>query len=210
MRSLLRHRLDGPPVALPGGLDRWSERWWALRPRTRALTLAALLAVAALLGPARLATSPHGPPTTVLVASRDLPVGHELAPDDLRPATWPQDLVPAGAVTEPRGTVTGPLPRGAVATDAHLAPPGSGIGAAVPAGRAAVTIPAELLPPLPAGARIDLVAPDVDGTPHVVAGAATVVTSEAELVWVAVEPSDAPAVAAAIARGQVVAILRPP
>jgi hypothetical protein len=203
-------RLDGPPVALPPALDRLSERWWALRPRRRALAIVVVMAVAVLVGPARLAASPHGPPTTVLVAARDLPVGHELTPDDVRRASWPRGLVPAGATTASRGTVTGPLPSGAVITSAHLAPAGSGVAAAVPAGQAAVTIPAELLPPLPAGARIDLVAPDADGAAQVVATAATVVADEGELVWVAVDTTEAPAAAAATARGQVVAILRPP
>jgi pilus assembly protein CpaB len=210
MRSFPRSRLDGPPVALHPALDRLSEQWWSLRPRHRMLVVVLLAAVAAVAGPARLAASPHGPPTSVLVATRDLPVGHDLVPDDLRVASWPRDLVPAGAVTEPRGTVTGPLPQGAVATSAHLAPPGSGVAAAVPADRVAVTIPAELLPPLPAGARLDLVAPDPDGTPRVIASSATVVAAETALVWIAVDPPEAPALAAATARGQVVAILRPP
>lgn len=210
MLSLPRSRLDGPPVALPPALDRLSERWWSLRPRHRALAVVVLAAVVVLVGPVRLVASPHGPPTSVLVATRDLPVGHELVADDLRPATWPRDLVPDGATTEARGTVTGPLPRGGVVTSAHLAPPGSGVAAAVPTGRVAVTIPADLLPPLPAGAHLDLVAPDPDGLPRVAASSATVVAVEGELVWVAVDPPEGPAVAAAAARGQVVAILRPP
>jgi hypothetical protein len=209
MRSFSHARLNGPPVVFPRGLDRLSERWWSVRPRRRALAITIVVATVALAGPARLLASPHGPPTPVLLAARDLPVGHELSPDDLRPAAWPQDLVPDGATSESRGTVTGPLPRGAVVTTAHLAPPGSGVAAAIPEGRAAVTIQAELLPPLPAGAHIDLVAPDADGAPQVVASAATVVTLDGELVWVAVDPAEAPAVAAATARGQVVAILRP-
>jgi hypothetical protein len=203
-------RLDGPPFALPQPLDRLSERWWSLRPRRRAMVFVGLIAVVAVIGPARLATSPHGPPMAVLIATRDLSAGHELAPDDLRRTTWPRDLVPDGPATEARGTLTGPLPRGAVATMAHLAPPGSGIAAVVPPGRSAVTIRAELLPPLPVGAQIDLVAPDVDGTPQVVASSATVVSLDGELVWVAVAVGEAPEVAAATARGQVVAILRPP
>jgi hypothetical protein len=210
MLPLTRFRLDGPPFALPQALDRLSERWWSLQPRSRAVAVAVVAVAIALMGPARLAASPHGPPTPVLVATRDLAVGHELTPDDLQRTTWPRDLVPDSAAAESRGTVTGPLPRGAVATVAHLAPPGSGIAASLPPGRAAVTIPVELLPPLPAGAHIDLVAPDADGTPQVVASAATVVTSEAELVWVAVDVVEAPGVAAATARGQVVAVLRPP
>lgn len=210
MRPSLPSRLDGPPPVLPAGLDRLSERWWSLRPRHRAIAIVLLAAVVVLVGPLRLAASPHGPPTTVLVATRDLPVGHDLTADDLRTATWPRDLVPDGATTQARGTVTGPLPRGAVATSAHLAPPGSGVAAAVPEGRVAVTIPAELLPPLPAGASLDLVAPDPDGTPRVVATDATVVTDDGTLVWVALAPPEAPAVAAAAAREQIVAILRPP
>jgi hypothetical protein len=205
-----RSWLDGPPVALPTALDRLSERWWALRPRRRALAIVVVVATAVLVGPARLVASPHGPPTPVLLAARDLPVGHELTQDDVRPATWPRDLVPADAASQARGTVTGPVPEGAVVTSSHLASPGSGVAAAVPAGRAAVTIPAELLPPLPGGAHIDLVAPDAEGRPQVVASAAIVVSHEGELVWVAVDPAEAPAVAGATAGGQVVAVLRPP
>jgi Flp pilus assembly protein CpaB len=129
MVPTLRRRLDGPPLALPVVVDRAAERWWCARPRTRALVVVTLATVV-VAGVAHAAASPHGPPTPVLVAARDLPTGHVLAPGDLRRAHWPRDLVPAGATTRLEGTVVGPLPRGAVATDRHVT--AEGVAAAVP------------------------------------------------------------------------------
>jgi hypothetical protein len=163
MFPMLRRRLDGPPLALPAVVDRVAERWWGARPRTRALVVVVALTTVVVAGVAHAAASPHGPPTPVLVAARDLPVGHVLAPGDLRRAHWPRDLVPAGATTRLEGTVVGPLPRGAVATDRHVA--AAGVAAAIPRGRVAVAVPGELLPDVPAGVRLDAVTADADGQP---------------------------------------------
>jgi Flp pilus assembly protein CpaB len=169
------------------------------------ITGVALLVVA---GVAHAASSPYGPPTPVLVATSDLAVGHELQPGDLRETTWPRELVPDGANTELTGTVIGTLPRGAIATDRHVA--SGSLAAAVPDGRVAVTVPSESLPSLPPGAHIDLVATDVDGQVHRVASRATVIASDESFVWVAMDRRDAPLAAAGSVRGALSVILHPP
>lgn len=208
MLTSLRSRLDGPPPALPALLDRAAERWWMARPRTRVALVVLGLVLLVAGGVARAATSPHGPPVPVLVATRDLPVGHQLAPDDLRRTMWPRDLVPAGAAGELSGTVVGALPAGAIATDRHVAV--NGVTAALPSGQAAVPVPAEALPALPAGTRLDVVAADLDGGVQVLARSATVVANAGEIVWVAVATDEAPAVAGAAGRGSLSVVLLPP
>jgi pilus assembly protein CpaB len=208
MLTSLRSRLDGPPPALPRLLDRAAERWWAARPRSRAALVAAALVLLLAGGVVRVTASPHGPPVTVLVATRDLPVGHELAPDDLRRARWPRDLVPAGAATDLRGTVVGALPAGAVATDRHVAV--SGLAAALPDGHAAVPVPTDAVPTVPTGARLDVVVADLDGGVQVLARSATVLGADGDIVWFAVATAQAPAVAGAASRGGLSVVLLPP
>jgi pilus assembly protein CpaB len=207
MLTTLRSKLDGPPPALPRLLDRAAERWWAARPRSRAAVAVAALLLLVAGGVARASSSPYGPPVPVLIATRDLPVGHQLAPDDLRRATWPRDLVPAGAAIDLRGTVVGALPSGSVATDRHVAV--SGLAAALPGGHAAVPVPTDAIPAVPAGARLDVVLADLDGGVHLLARSATVLTADGEVVWLAVASDEAPAVAGAASRGALSVVLLP-
>jgi hypothetical protein len=204
----LARTLDGAPFAAPAILDRAAERWWQLPPRVRALCLvaAALLTLAA--GTVHLTTSPWGAPTTVLVAAHDLSAGQTLGPADVRRADWPATLVPAGAVTEAGGTVLAPVPAGSILTDLHLGD--GGIGASLPDGRAAVGLPAELVPDLPAGSTIDVVAPDLDARGVTLASRAVVLVDDGTQVWVVVDHREAADVAAATVTGSITVVVVPP
>jgi hypothetical protein len=206
---LLRTRghLDGPPLALPPVLDAVAERWWRTRPRTRALLSLGALSVVVLAGVGHAAASPHGPPTGVWLAERDLPVGAALE-GGVRRASWPQDLVPVDAVTEPTGTLIAPVPRGAVVTTGHVGH--GGFAAGLPAGTAAVALPLDALPALTAGARIDLVVADPDGGGVTVASDAVVLGSDEVTVWVAVDRGRAAQVSGAALHGPIGVVVLPP
>jgi hypothetical protein len=204
----LARPLDGAPFAAPAILDRVAERWWRFPPRVRALCLTAAVALTLVAGTLHLTTSPWGAPTTVLVAARDLSVGQPVGPDDVRLADWPASLVPAGAVLEPAGTVLAPVPAGNILTDLHLGD--GGIGAALPEGRAAVGLPAELVTDLPPGSTIDLVAPDLDARGVVLASGAVVLVDDGAQVWVMVDRPAAADVAAAAANGTITVVVVPP
>ncbi|MGI8868865.1 MAG: SAF domain-containing protein [Mycobacteriales bacterium] len=88
----------------------------------RALALALLgLAVILALRPSHRARVATGPMTTVVVAAHALTPGHRIAASDVRLASWPTRLVPAGAARgrshSTGGTVAGPVPAGGVLTD---------------------------------------------------------------------------------------------
>lgn len=197
-----RKDLDGPPFALPPVFDRIAERWWRARPRSRVLLGLTLAVMVLIAGLANAAASPHGPPRTAWVAVRDLTVGHTLGPDDLERTTWPADLVPDGALSEPAGTLVAPLPRGAVATDRHLGDGGPGAG--LPPGTAVVPVPVEAVPQLPSGTRLELVAGDrIDGTGQRITGEALVLRTDEAAVWLAVDHDDAATLASAALHGPI-------
>ena len=207
--TLTRLRLDGTPAVLPRPLDALSERWFRAGPRLR-LTLIALACVAALtaLG-VRLATSPWGPPTDVLVTATDLPLGHELGPDDVRAERWPSGVVPADATLRTDGLrLSVGAPAGTVLTGRHVA--SDGVAGALAPDTAAVAVAADLLPALPPGSRVDLVGAGHDGVGTVLAADVEVLGVDGERIWVAVPRAAAAEVAAAAASGQLTAVLLPP
>lgn len=203
-----RHRLTGPPFALPVALDRVAETWWRARPRTRLVVGVALTALALLAGLGHAAAAPDGPPTTVWVATRDLLPGEVIAGPDAERRSWPMGLVPDGAVSRPSGTVSATLPRGAVVTDRHLGD--HGIVAAVAPGRVAVAVPVDQLPDLSAGARLDLVGPAPDGGGMLLAVDVTVVATDGDDVWLSIDPEAALAVSSAVAANAIAAVVLPP
>lgn len=203
-----RRHLDRPPFALPRPLDVVAERWWRAHPRTRMLLGVAGAVIVVLAGIAHAAAAPHGPPSSVWIATRDLPVGHVLGAGDLQRAMWPQDLVPDGAVTDPAGVIRAPLTRGAVVTDRHVGD--DGLTAGLPAGTAAVAVPPDALPPLPPGARLDLVAVDVEGRPVPLVRGAVVLAIDEAAVWLAVDRDAAALVAGAAATGTLGVVVVPP
>jgi len=207
----LRGALDGPPFALPEPLDRWSERWWSLRPRTRLLATGVVVGALVAITIARAAASPYGAPVTVLVADRDLTVGHVVTAADLRPYSWPSNLVPHDALhIDDRAfavgrTVTASLIVGTVATRRHLGD--LGIVEALPDGKAGVPVPLAALPDLQVGSRITVVAHELDGRAVELTSDALVVGQDAGRVWLAVDPIHGPRIAGAAAAGRLTAVV---
>jgi len=196
-------RFHGPPVHLPGLLDGIAEGWWRLAPRVRA-TLS-VLAVLAALGAVllRIALSPYGPPTTVLVATVELPAGTVPGPSDIATARWPRGLLPAAAPAtrdDLNGTrLTKDITAGTVVTRAHLRDDGPLAGLA--AGAAAVPVPTAMLRGVAAGSRVDLVGVAGDGSGRAIAREARVLAVDGDTVWLEVTRERAADVAAAALRG---------
>lgn len=201
-------RLDGPPFALPRLLDRASEAWWSLSPRLRAVAIALAAGAIVVLGLSHAAATPYGPPTTVLVATRDLPAGHQLTRDDLRRTTWPTDLAPPDRLERAEGRLAGALPEGLPATRRHVAD--DGVAAGLPDGSAAVPIPIDGLPTLSVGNRVEVVGRDLDGRAIVLAQTGSVVAIDDADVWLAIPTAQAADVAAAGASGTVTVVVLPP
>ncbi len=201
-----RSAVGGAPLVLPPWLDALSDRWWGLPPRTRTIA-AACLAVTLLSGAAlRTAASPYGTPVAVLVAAEDLPAGAELDAGAFQHTRWPGELVPGGYRVDPTGTLTVPLPAGAILTDAHVTD--RGLGGLLAATDSAVPLPAELVPPLPVGTVVQVVATGVDGAGTVLADRAEVIAGDGGSLWLAVPHAAAADVAAAGLRGSVALAVR--
>jgi pilus assembly protein CpaB len=99
--------------------------------------------------PVAAVTPPAARKATVVLAARDLPVGHPVTADDVRTVEWPADLVPAGYYSQPTDVVGRGL-LGAVRVNepllaGKLAEPGSraGLPILIPAGMRAMSIPVD-------------------------------------------------------------------
>ena len=168
--------------------------------------LVTVVLLAAAIGHA--AATPYGPPTTVLVATRDLLPGDVLTDADLRRRTVPRDLIPDGALRRADGVLAAALPRGAIATDRHLAE--GGVTASLPVGRVAVAVASERLPTLTAGMRADLVGADHDGRATTLGRDAIVLAVEVDTVWFAVGAEEAVDVTGAATIGSLAVVVLPP
>lgn len=212
LRRLLTRASHGPPFTLPPLLDAAAERWWALSPRWRTVLLVAV-AVAALALVGRGATaSPWGPPRPVLVAERDLPAGHLLSAADARPASWPEDLVPAGAFGADELATAGdrrlavPVPAGGVLARGAVV---DGVAGLLDDGHSAVAVPVDGLPTVDAGDVVDVVATRTDGGGQRVASGARVLALDGTFLWLGVPADRVDAVAAAGAAGRLTLAVRP-
>jgi Flp pilus assembly protein CpaB len=195
--------LPGPPLRLPGVVDRIAEGWWRLTSRGR--TVLAALAVSTLLTAVllRVALAPYGPPVTVLVTTADLEVGAALLPADVATARWPRDLLPPAALMT-RADMAGALlaqgvTAGTVLTARHVRDDGP--LAALAAGTAAVPVPLGLLRGADGGTHLDLVTVLGDGTGRTIARDVRVLAVDDDTVWLEVSRDRAPDVAAAVLRG---------
>lgn len=208
--------LHGPPLALPGGLDRLAERWARLPPRVRAAVVAGLvLAVAAALSAYLQSVERRwgGEPVTVYVAGRDLAVG--ALPTGLEAVEVPPPLAPPTAVREPPGEQRLALaaPAGTVLTTTHLDAQGPSTG--LDAGERAVPVPIEEGWGVAAGGWVDVWVLDADRGPAArVASARPVleVRSEAQRVTalVGLRSEDVGPVTAGLAAGRVLLTHAPP
>jgi pilus assembly protein CpaB len=92
---------------------------------------------------------PSARKATVVLATRDLPVGHRIAAEDVRTVEWPAELVPTGyhaqtADVVGRGLMTGVRTNEPVLAS-KIAEPGSGAGLpiVIPEGYRAMSIPVD-------------------------------------------------------------------
>ena len=195
-------------MRLPRALDAASEWWWRATPRTRALlgVLAVVAVLAAGIGHA--AASPYGPPTPVLIATRDLLPGEAPGPGDLERVSIPSALVPTAATLEPTGVVSHALPTGAILTERHLGD--GGWAASLPAGRVAVPVRAEQLPPLNPGTHLDVIGAGADGQGRRPSTGVVVLSATGDQVWLSIEAGDAVGVSAAASVGGLAVVVLPP
>lgn len=161
----------------------------------------------------------YGTSRPVAVATRSIAAGAVIAAGDAEVRTWPEGLVPRGALgAVPVGrTATAATFAGEPLVAARVAPGGrSGVAALLPPGTRALAVPLTGAgPPLATGDSVDLLAtfdPVVaaGGDPTVVvASGATVVgtAADGEAVTVAVPAADAPRVAFALTQGTVTVAL---
>jgi len=164
-------------------------------------SLAGSMAIAAVV--ARIALSPYGSPTPVVIAASDLVAGVALTDADVEAARWPSALVPEDALVTGREVadtrLTMSVTAGTVLTDRHLRR--GGPLADLRPGMAAVPVPSGLLRGASTRARLDLVATAGDGSGRALARDVVVLAVDGDTVWLEVERERAPDVAAAAARG---------
>lgn len=189
-------------------MDAALEWWAALTGRARALLRVTGLAVILLAATGGLLDGRWGPPVEVVVAARDVAAGAPVTTADLHVVTWPRDLVPPDALTTPtalpeRAVADGVLTRGTPITSSNVH--GGGPAAAAPAGTALVPVPADLLPHLPVGTRVDLAVAGFDGNAQVVATAAAVVAHDGTWQWLRIGRDEVGSVAAGVGDGTLVA-----
>jgi pilus assembly protein CpaB len=193
------------------------------RPRLRralvvGLAVVVAAGVTATVRRAEAARDAWGRSRAVVVAARDLPVGHALERGDTTVRTLPEAAVPEGAlarVAEGRG-VHSPVLEGEVLLRRRLAEPDvGGVAAVLPEGSRAVAIPADAsaVPPLEVGQRVDVLAVGATDGRAVAAALATdalVVHVGEHAVTLAVDPGAVPRIAAALAAGAVTLALVAP
>jgi pilus assembly protein CpaB len=96
--------------------------------------------------PVAAVTPPSARKATVVLAARDLPVGHPVTAEDVRTVEWPADLVPSGYYSQAADVVGRGLITGVRANEpmlaSKLAEPGSGAGLpiVIPEGMRAMSI----------------------------------------------------------------------
>lgn len=185
--------------------------WWAA---TFVLAGSALSLVHGVAARGSALAARYGSPRPVVVVDRTIAAGDVVRATDVVRREVPAELVPEGAVTAvpaAAGRVAlVDLVRGEVVVRSRLAPGGaSGAAALVSAGRRALAIPAGVTgrPPVRVGDRVEVYA---GGT--VVAADALVVAIDEhdDIVTVAVDEADAPALAAALATTTVTLALTSP
>lgn len=202
-------RLDGPAPTWPPAVDAALERWVAAGPRLR-VVVATGVAALVLVSAAAIAPARWGGAVEVVVATRDLDPGTVVAPGDVTLADLPARVVPHDALVTLEAAIGIGLRHPVAAGAPLLARAGAdgGLAGLVGPGRVAVAVPADLLPRLEPGDRVDLTGTDEVGAGRVLAAGARVLRLDEATVWLEVERPAATAVTAAVAWGGIgVAVL---
>lgn len=205
--------LDGPAPAWPAPIDTLMEWWAGLSGRGRAAVRAAAAVLVATAATGGLLEGRWGPPVPVLVAATDVPAGAALTTAEVTVAERPRDLLPPDTLVDlaalpPRAVADGHLPAGAVLTDRAVR--GGGVAGTGAPGSAVVPVPAEVLPALPVGARLDLAVAGLDGTSGIVARDAVLVADDGTWRWLQVEREAVDDVARGVRDASLVAAVLPP
>lgn len=205
--------LDGPRPTWPGPVDAALEWWAGLTGRARVALRAAGAVVVIAMATGGLVEGRWGPPRPVLVAAVDITAGMPVPPTSVTVAERPRDVLPDDVLTD-----LGELPDDAVA-DGHIpagstitarAVRGGGVGGGAAPGTAVVPVPAEVLPPLPVGTRVDLAVASHDGGGGIVARDAVLVADDGTWRWLQVERTAVDAVARGVRDATLVAAVLPP
>lgn len=188
--------LGGPAPSWPGPLDRLADRWAGASARTRLVigVLGATIAVAPSLA--------DEPEVVAVTARVDLAVGTRLDHDLLEAGRGPAASLPPDTFPDV-AELTGRVIRHPVAAGQPVLARDvvDGIDAMVAPGRVAVALPAELVPALEPGQRLDVVGADAMGVPRVLAADAVVLQVDDDGVWVEVEREASAALGHAVAWG---------
>lgn len=189
---MLRYLVFTARAHLRSPLGRWV--------RLGAAVLCVLFAGAAALGAVhRPGRTPAPPAAPVVVATRLLPAGARLHPDDLRVIRWPRALLPSAAASTTNGIVgrrlAGPVGGGEPITRFRLA--GSALTAGLPPGTVAtpVRLDADVRDLVRPGDRVDLIAgppPAQPSRPRAGAADASVVASALPVLAVVAPRADDP------------------
>jgi Flp pilus assembly protein CpaB len=148
---------------------------------------------------------------TVLVTRHPVAIGDVLADADVEARSWPDALVPAGAVDSlpDPAVAAAPMVAGEPVVTARLGRPARGpVAALVPEGHRGIAVPRGDAPlPVAVGDRVDVVAAFDPAAGDVAAADALVVHVDETVVVVAVDAARVPATAAAVAAGSAVLAL---
>jgi Flp pilus assembly protein CpaB len=205
-------------------LSRWGSRVvrrvvpHSLRRRLRAPAVGSILALLValattgftyqLLARAEAGADRYGRPTPVAVATRELAAGHVIVDGDVRVTRLPSQAVPRSAMAAaPIGRpLRTAVDEGQVITGRQVAGRGSSpIAAALPADMGAIAVPRGDHPlPLRRGDHVEVLLMDPDsGTAEPIDDAAPVLSVDADVAVLAVEPDLIPDIAAASLAGTV-------
>ena len=189
------------------------------------LALLTTVTVSQLMGRARTEAARYGSPRSVLVATRDVPLGAQLRAGDVEVRPLPSALVPPDAVRGGIGQAEGrivvvPVFEGQAVVRRQLAPWGvTGAAALLPPGKRGISVAAgPAAAKLNKGDFVDVLATFDPATSAAagkeptfpVAANAQVIDVGGEAVTIAVDPEEAKRVAFAISHGAVTVLLSSP
>lgn len=208
--------LQGPPLPLPGRLDRLADRWARMPPRVRLLVVVVLLVGFGAMQAGRLAQAQArwgGAGDRVWQATATTHAGGDVA-DFVAPVRLPAAALPPDAVTGPlpdRTVLALPLVEGTILTEVHLAAAGPAAG--LPPDDRLLPIPIDRDAGIEAGSIVDVWAvEDAREDPEPIASGRSVLALREDgtrsVALVSVHEDDVAEATAVLARGRLLLTLR--